>query len=127
MYRIDSVIVTLRMARRCGFGNELPGSEFNFGYIKSALSSVGKAPETWSRTLGSISSRGKEWVEINLRSFHTGDRKDSFHVGVYNKIWPIALCPQQSFAKCECFLLPKIQKIISFGIFRGMTLQNCRL
>jgi hypothetical protein len=46
MCRIDFVIGALRMGRVCGVGNELPGSEFNFSYIKFALSSVGKAPET---------------------------------------------------------------------------------
>jgi len=61
MCAIDTVNGTLGM--EWGVGNELTGSEFNFGYIKLALSL-----RVSTRDHAHTQNRGKEWVEPHLHS-----------------------------------------------------------
>jgi hypothetical protein len=78
MCTIDTVNGTLGMER--GFGNELPGPEFNLGHIKFSFSSaVYHIRREADHSHPSKTEEKNEWIHTSTH-FHIGIQQESFHV-----------------------------------------------
>ena len=72
-------------------GNELTGGEFNLRYIKFALSSgVQHRILEADQSPPLKTEERNEWNHTSTH-FHTAVQQGSFHIEVYNTIWPIVL------------------------------------
>jgi hypothetical protein len=81
MCTIDTVIGTLGMER--GFGNELPGSEFDLGYNQFAISSgVQHTRHEADHSQPSKTDENNYWIHTYTH-YHIGMWQESFHVRLY--------------------------------------------